>query len=526
MMVDAKVDVSCNALYSGCLTSPWPKVIAALNNEIDITPVYVVGENDGVVSLAEQFENCFFHSLSEAWSGQGFPDLDYRYSLDDSLLKSIAYEQLLTLSMMDRLDLTSNGFLFADRQHYFYFLLKRWLVIIREFEIELIISPAVPHRIFDYVLYIAAKISGVKFLMFQMTPFRDASFLIDDIDHTSKMMKHSLKKAGKQAVLRKDIRNRIEAVSKKYEDAMPDYMVVQKYALNQNLIKRRFLPTVSKVMKEPLKLFSIFKSSPHRYTTRSAMPYDTKDKRYVTLIDRHRNRRFMYHLKQAYESLADESPLPQNYVLVALHYQPEETANPTGGIFSNQELIVEMLHAFLDDNITIMIKEHSTQFHSEYEGALGRSRHFYRNLTEISARVRFVPTDTDPFTLIDGAKATVTISGTIGWESVIRGTPAFVFGRAWYEDMPGVYKIRTGADLEKAWWSAVESRERISLEDIYEYHAKLQSFFIEAPHNLTFLGKSQRSVDESAGNIVEGIKRYFQETEMISGKKKRGKIDA
>ena len=53
-----------------------------------------------------------------------------------------------------------------------------------------------------------------------------------------------------------------------------------------------------------------------------------------------------------------------------------------------------------------------------------------------------VSADTDSFTLIDGAITAVTISGTIGWESIIRGTQAIIFGRAWYEGMPYVFEVK------------------------------------------------------------------------------------
>lgn len=502
---------STKCLYCCCLTDPWIDVVDRLKLEMNIEPTYFISLQNIIDPLMQKYDNCHFQDLMDAWNGLGFPDIEYSYSLDEELIKNIAFEELLAIKMMDRIDLKRNGFLFSDRQNYFYYLLKRWLVILDYYEINLIISPSIPHRVFDYVLYVAAKIANIEFLMFQMTPFGDSSFIINNIDSTTKQLKNFISSQQcEEMELREDMQGRINQVGQNYNDAVPDYMINQKKMLADDSLAKKLPYYAKKIIKNPLKLLKLFEENRYRYTGRDTMPYGKKEKLYEVLFNKYKNRSYLKRLSKEYNRLIDTNTTLDKYVLVALQYQPEETSIPTGGAYANQELCIEVLNDFLDDDITILIKEHKTQFHPDYEGALGRSINFYNNILSISDRIRFVSVEENPFKLIDKALATVTISGTIGWESVIRGTPAIIFGRAWYEDMVGVFKVKTKEDLGKSWKKIVKCKNSISKDSILDFHKKIQPFLIEAAHDMPFVEKSTSNTSESAKNIYNGIEKYIK----------------
>ena len=498
-----------NALYSCCSATPWIDVVQKLDAALNIKPAYFIGrEEDGSQKINERYSRCFFQTLQDAWKGLGFPELDYKFSLDETFLKSIAFEELMAIKMMDRLDVSRHDFSFSDRQYFFHQLLKYWLVILDEYSISLVISPSIPHRVFDFALYVAAKIKNVEFIMFQMTPFADSSYIINDISRTTDYMKHEIgaKSLGKN-LLRKDIVDRINSVKKDYRSATPDYMVKQQIQKDDMAYRlRKLLPRIVTGLKQPWKLFEQISSY---HVKKNHMPSHSKTLRIEALYNRYKNRRYLRKLAAYYERICTKQ-INQKYVFVALHYQPEETSSPTGGSFVDQLLILEVLHAFLEDDYEIIVKEHKTQFHPDYEGSSGRSCNFYRNALKISDRVKFVSTAEDPFTLIDNAAATVTISGTIGWESVIRGTPSLIFGRAWYEDMPGVFKIKSISDLADTWGAVLSLKNNINPDAILNYHEKLQSYFINAAHYDSFKNKVSRSDEENCMNIFNGIKQHLE----------------
>jgi hypothetical protein len=65
-------------------------------------------------------------------------------------------------------------------------------------------------------------------------------------------------------------------------------------------------------------------------------------------------------------------------------------------------------------------------------------------------KVRLVPLTYSSFNLIDHAQATATVSGTVGWESAVRGKPTLLFGHSWYEDCKGIFVTHTVEDCRKA----------------------------------------------------------------------------
>lgn len=502
-----------NALYNCCIANPWLDVVEKLDRELNIKPKYYIGWNDGSETIKERYEECFYQVIEDAWNGKGFPTLEYKYALDETLLKSIAHEELIALKMMDRLDLDRYSFSLSDRQSYFYYLLKHWLVILDTYHITLVISPSIPHRVFDYVLYIAAKIKGIEFVMFQMTPFGDSSFIIDSVDTTTKYFKEYIAKTPTpKHPIRKDISERIEQAKGDYHSAIPEYMKRQERMIQkQNHIMHKIITFYSKLIHTN---FHLFKENPTYHIDQSSMPYDKKALKYFMSIKGYKNRRYLKNLKHRYQSLTRENGATK-YVLLALHYQPEETSSPTGGAYVNQELIAELLNDFLPKDIMIIIKEHKTQFHPVYEGATGRSSNFYDYVLNISDRIQFVSLESDPFELMKHAIATVTISGTIGWESAIRGTPTLLFGRAWYEDMAGVFKIKSKNDLHENWDMILQSKNNIDEEDILNYHKKIEQFFINAPHYKKFVGKVKRSHEENISNVVTGIENHLKIKEIL-----------
>ena len=60
-----------------------------------------------------------------------------------------------------------------------------------------------------------------------------------------------------------------------------------------------------------------------------------------------------------------------------------------------------------------------------------------------------MPSNADTHALSKNAQFVASVTGTVGWEAIRQGTPAMVFGAAWYSSLEGVIKYRPGLDFEK-----------------------------------------------------------------------------
>ncbi len=116
------------------------------------------------------------------------------------------------------------------------------------------------------------------------------------------------------------------------------------------------------------------------------------------------------------------------------------TSSPSGDIFVDQLLCVDVLAQNLPRDYKIYVKEHPSQFLPHTEGHTSRIKEFYDDLL-LYRNVRLVPIDTNPFHLIKNSKAVATITGTAGWEAMVLKKPAIIFGLSWYEGYVGVLKV-------------------------------------------------------------------------------------
>lgn len=150
-----------------------------------------------------------------------------------------------------------------------------------------------------------------------------------------------------------------------------------------------------------------------------------------------------------YRKVAHEVPLSVPYVYVALHFQPERTTSSLGGVFGDQYLVVDMLARCVPDGWKVYVKEHPSQFYPPFAGERSRHSDLYADLLALP-NVELVSLSTSTFQLIDHAMAIATVTGTVGWEAVIRGKPALAFGSPWYRYCDGVFFTPTEAALRDA----------------------------------------------------------------------------
>ncbi|WP_294079547.1 hypothetical protein [Proteiniphilum sp. UBA5384] len=176
---------------------------------------------------------------------------------------------------------------------------------------------------------------------------------------------------------------------------------------------------------------------------------------------------YKYKLYCAYKSLTTVPNYSQKYIIFFLHYQPERTSMPEGGFYSQQWLIIRHLSLVLPKDWVLYIKEHPSTFTGKYDIKY-RNPNFYRTISNLS-NVKLLPIETDTFNLIDSSQFVVTITGTVGIQSLIRKKPVIVFGYSSYRDFQnGVYKINNIQDLVTLFQNKHED-VNFDVEQVYDY---------------------------------------------------------
>lgn len=361
-----------------------------------------------------------------------FEGVDLSYLTID-LLDEIAWSEKYVYPMMDRLDPLKTH-THAQRKYLYHFLLCFWAAIIDRRKFDVAIFGSAPHEVSDFVLYAICKSRNIQTLVFNYTRLPGVCFL--STDYTPRGIEHTGGTQGAEHT--KPVKEYLARIRQDYVHAIP---IDTKEALDKfggpkpsgwaakldrltamPWIAARKVGTALRVLRR-LRLEELRALSQHKIVAAEWRA-----------------------LTADYEARTRNFSRPSRYVYFLLNFQPENTTSPLGGRFVDQYLAVSTLAHHLPDDCSIVVKEHPAQFLDfDHYNYLGRDANYYERLSKIRG-VCFAPLSSDHFALLDGSLFVASVNGTVGWEAVVRRKPAVVFGEAWYQGAPGVFKVDKDED--------------------------------------------------------------------------------
>ncbi len=445
-----------NVIYIGCSAEPWVNVANRLQEEYGYKPIWwVIFDGDGDI-IKKDFPDIVSHVYVDAWKGRFPKDVEEKAQecyLDIDFLKRHAHHELQAIKMLDRMDQDLRSFNFMERQRHFRNMLKQWMAAIEIYKPDVVIITEIPHRFFDYVLYWLCEEKGIPYLTIQHTQFPGRFYISKNNFYTLKDRFvndwHSFEeKDNLLEVIPEDIKARFKNVKKEYELAAPSFMAFdaerQKKATSRFFMLKRWIRKFTTVYRPYLfgkaADYAVIGQCAHDKRTNSK--YEDSEgniyqhERMLLKVNRYKDK-----IQEAYESLCEKPDFKEQYVVLFLHYQPEATTCPGGDIFVDQRLCVELLLKNLPKSWKVYVREHPHQFMRYRIGHTSRMRDMYDDLVK-NKRVKLISIEEEAFELIKYAKAIGTVTGTVGWEAMVRKKPVIAFGLCWYENYSkGVLRI-------------------------------------------------------------------------------------
>lgn len=270
---------------------------------------------------------------------------------------------------------------------------------------------ATPHNLPTWVLAKVAELLSIDVFMCQRSALPWRFYLVKGIDQQSIVTQ--LKNKEQEIEVEKEVlKDYIKINSEKYSSAIPSY--------ERDRLKKR---------------------KGKYWSWNRELKLGLKEARVLVTLP------FKKHLFNTYNKLASSPKLNGNYIVMFLHYQPERTSLPEGGYYSQQWLIIKMISLVLPKGWELIVKEHPSTFTGKYDVRY-RAPRFYKDICSLS-NVTLASLETDTFDLIDNAKFITTITGTVGIQSLIRGTAVLTFGCASYRDSLYTFEIENTDDLKK-----------------------------------------------------------------------------
>lgn len=177
-------------------------------------------------------------------------------------------------------------------------------------------------------------------------------------------------------------------------------------------------------------------------------------------------------------------------VLFFLHYEPDLSTLVWGTHFANQVEVIRNVAMSLPNGYRLYVREHPL--------CIGmRQRFFYERIKAIPA-VKLVSSKVDRTGMIENTDLIVTITGTIGWEAIIRRKPVITLGNVFYNCFEGCTHVSDWNDLRGAIMRLIQDPRTPDDHDLMR--------FISAVYMCTKPGDYYSATKEEYDNI-ENSKR-------------------
>lgn len=269
---------------------------------------------------------------------------------------------------------------------------------------QAVINHNFPHELFTYVLYKACNYFGVNYYIVHnsVLPWRTSISTLNSLNFPDKKQLINIISSTE----RESVDKYKATLTGRHSDAIP---FQDQWLLKNQKIPLKFTEEFSQIKSGRIvyALARIFIKS------RNFISY----KKYIRML-----------------------PEEKEFVTYFMHYQPEETTIPRGGVFAQQLNVLIKLRSIIPPEIAIIIKENKATFRLAVTLAMQvRSEEFYRSISSIP-NTYLVSDEIDTFYLIDKSISIATITGTVGLESLARGKRVIIFGSAGYSDYKNIIR--------------------------------------------------------------------------------------
>ncbi|MEO9576109.1 MAG: hypothetical protein ABJ263_15595 [Tateyamaria sp.] len=319
---------------------------------------------------------------------------------------------------------------FHEYRDHFFLTARKFKRLLLEKEIKTVIFFNMPHTGDDFLLYRVAESIGIDTFMFMVSPFKDRFFSTKSIEAFGKLNGEFNRNSS--------VENEWEILTREAKDTVQSYMfgvrrnddwkIREVFSAVAALLRRYpgFILEPKLIGKNVFEVMRLGRSLSKSRKTRREM------------LSGHRTKQLLDWLRGLER---DATNLPEKFVYFPLHFQPELSTVPQGGIFGDQALAIEMLSAALPSDVSIAVKENPKQ------GAFHRESTFGARLKQLRNVVVLHPSMSNEI-LEDKCLGVAVVTGTAGWEAVRDRRPCICFGNAWYRDCPGVHEFHEGLDLQ------------------------------------------------------------------------------
>ena len=202
-----------------------------------------------------------------------------------------------------------------------------------------------------------------------------------------------------------------------------------------------------------------------------------------------------FYLKNFYNAFLDDIGENDKFIYFPLHVEPESSLMIDGTRGIDQFSLIQKISLQLPINWKIYVKEHPNM--------IGwRKNLFYKKLKKIK-NLKLIKFSSNNYKLMKLSQASLVISGTTGWETILLKKPVISIGNSFYQNLPMVYKLENIDKFSSAinW---IQKSYKHQEDKLINFISSIMSKSIVIPYDYYWgIGDTEKSWKE-----IRNLKKY------------------
>ena len=446
----------------------------------------LVLENDDAIAIKDKIPFCVIDTLEDTTK----QNIDYDKELERiikkydfiNFSKAIASERsFIDYSFL----LGTTGHRKEDKNYMIKIVVDIALTIERHFQNfkpDAVVSGA-PDAIWTYMILVMAEFYGIKLILLRPGWLNDfdsfeCGYIGNDLYTISKEMKYYYDLLQKTSLTKEEI-ERVE----KFKDYVKNFQY-------KKLMQSRHKRDVTKIAITPNRnIFAYYNKIKNFDKSIVFTKPDLKEKLKANILRYFRKKQLDKYLQNL------DNNIPEKSIFFPLHFQPEESTLVKGINYANQIALIEHISKSIPLGYTLIVKEHP----------LGRGNRPLWQYKHIESFYNVKMVELPSNGIIQKVDLIISISGTIGIESLVNDKPIIMLGKTYYMFDESLFHYLDNINrLDELIYKIVVKKEtNITKEKVDRFLlAYLKSLKPQAPFN-TIDG-----FKKYAKYIVENIKKF------------------
>jgi len=470
-------------IYAWAGLPQLPEVAQQLQQSLGWDPVLWISYEYQRNRVQSLFPGTPWHDLEDAFVGLPIPGVNSTQppAPDASTLMRLQGYLPRLMNQMNRFG-PPDRFLYDERESFARDLLLLWHEVLTTTSPDIVFFEEPPNAPYNYALYVLCQVLGVRTVYLNATSVRGLTLVREEIEAPPLRVAEAFEARRQMSGADELPQNLRESVAllTEHDDFSHWYMRVQQEfdaeseaaphlgtapapRSRAHFVIQKAVRAL-RIWKWPLFLRNALAERRRKVTDQQRREQTTKSERLkfagVPIGVREclvgdmedyqaEARAFKQRLRADYLARCEEPDLQNDkYVYFPLHYRPERTSNPDGGVFYDQIIPISMISEALPDGWLIYVKEHPSQLSMMLAGECGRTTQYYDEIARLRG-VKFIEPDYSSKALLMHSQAAATITGTIAWEAALNGRRAFYFGFPWFQGCPGTTQVTSSIEIAR-----------------------------------------------------------------------------